>query len=82
MDGIRQYLNDLENVVQIHDLHVWPLSTTEVALTVHLVVTENDLNNKLLRKIQDHLAEQFHIGHATIQIEKQDADKDCLLDNC
>ena len=78
--GIREYLTGLENVTLIHDLHVWPLSTTEVALTVHVMVNDELLNNDLLRKMEKDLHDRFGIGHATIQVEKHDADIECMLD--
>jgi cobalt-zinc-cadmium efflux system protein len=80
--GIRDYLSGLSPVSQIHDLHVWPLSTTESALTVHLVVhtsPEPDTNT-FLRKIQDELLHRFGIHHATIQIEYAGRENGCRLD--
>ncbi|MFH2011271.1 MAG: cation diffusion facilitator family transporter [Pseudomonadota bacterium] len=79
MDGIKRYLACLANVCQIHDLHVWPLSTTEVALSVHLVmVSDSAVPNSFLIEIQQHLHDCFSIEHATIQVEKQD-DNLCIL---
>jgi len=77
--GIRRYLSDLENVSQIHDLHVWPMSTTEVALSVHLITTDDALTKGFLAKLQQHLHDHFSIEHATIQVERQD-DAPCILD--
>lgn len=78
--GIRRFLMRFERVKQIHDLHIWPLSTTEIAMTVHLVVKDNSLDNKFLRKIQQHLHDHFGIKHATIQVETSIKEKDCMLD--
>lgn len=80
MPGIKNYLGCLENVCQYHDLHVWPLSTTEVALTVHLVVTDDTLDSDFLTTIQQHLHDNFDIEHSTIQVEKQDSETACMLD--
>ncbi|WP_455221842.1 cation diffusion facilitator family transporter [Kaarinaea lacus] len=80
IQGINQYLTCLESVCQIHDLHVWSLSTTEVALTVHLVVTDDSLSNDFLMKIQQHLHDHFDIEHSTIQVERLDAESICMLD--
>lgn len=77
--GVMAYLSGLDNVSQIHDLHVWAMSTTEVALSVHLVTTDNDLGNYNLSKIQQHLHDRFGIEHSTIQVEKQ-GDESCMLD--
>jgi cobalt-zinc-cadmium efflux system protein len=78
--GINNYLTCLENVCQIHDLHVWSLSTTEVALTVHLVVSDDTLDNDFLTTLQQHLHDDFGIEHSTIQVERQAADTVCMLD--
>jgi len=78
--AVRAYLRGLQNVCGVHDLHVWALSTTETALTVHLVVSEQSLNNALLRDVQQHLHDHFGIEHATIQVESEDAGHSCMLD--
>jgi cobalt-zinc-cadmium efflux system protein len=56
------------------------MSTIEVALSVHLVTTDDDLGNNYLSRIQKGLYDHFGIDHATIQIEKQDADA-CMLND-
>lgn len=76
--GIKKYLTSLENVIQIHDLHVWAISTTEVALSVHVIVKDDALKNDFLPKLQQQLHDRFGIEHSTIQIEKQD-DESCML---
>jgi cobalt-zinc-cadmium efflux system protein len=76
--GIKRYLTSLENVSQIHDLHVWPMSTTEVALSVHLIIVDNSLDNSLLPELQQQLHDRFSIDHSTIQVERQD-DGPCML---
>ncbi len=80
VEEIQNYLNNLKNVSDIHDLHVWALSTTETALTVHLVTTDELIDNCFLQKIQEHLHHHFNILHATIQIENKVGDYECLLD--
>lgn len=77
--AIRDYLTDLKGVTQLHDLHVWPLSTTEVALSVHLVVSGDLPENGFLGRLQHDLHEHFDIEHSTIQIEREDDDS-CMLD--
>ncbi len=80
MPGIRKYLSAIEHVAQIHDLHVWPISTTEVALTVHLILdNDNRPQKNFLSQIQQQLHDDFDIEHSTIQIEAQN-DEHCLLD--
>jgi cobalt-zinc-cadmium efflux system protein len=79
MDGIKRYLTSLENVCQIHDLHVWPMSTTEVALSVHLIIVDDSLKDDFLSKLQQQLHNRFSIEHSTIQVERQE-DATCMLD--
>ncbi len=81
--GIKRLLTGLENVSQIHDLHVWSLSTTEVALSVHLIITDDSLSKGFLPNLQNQLHDRFNIEHATIQVERKD-DAPCLLnkDGC
>ncbi|MCF7668257.1 MAG: cation diffusion facilitator family transporter [Verrucomicrobia bacterium] len=79
MSGIKEYLIGLENVDQIHDLHVWALSTTEVALTVHLVIKDDSSAIHGVHNMQRHLHDHFGIEHATIQIEKQVTANNCIL---
>jgi cobalt-zinc-cadmium efflux system protein len=78
MDGIKRYLTCLESVCQIHDLHVWPMSTTEVALSVHLIIGDDPLNNDFLSNLQRQLHDRFGIEHSTIQVERQDGGP-CML---
>ncbi len=77
--GIKNYLNKIDNVTEFHDLHVWALSTTETALTVHLVTTDEMINNALLLEIQQQLHDKFEIEHVTIQIENMSSENSCLL---
>jgi len=77
---IKNYLLCLENVSDMHDLHVWALSTTETALTVHLVTTHKLIDNDFLQKVQEHLHDHFGIAHVTVQMEKEASDYSCMLD--
>lgn len=77
---IQTYLRNLKDVSDIHDLHVWALSTTETALTVHLVSTNDTIDNRFLEMIQEYLHHHFNIAHTTIQIENKDGDYTCVLD--
>jgi cobalt-zinc-cadmium efflux system protein len=79
--ALKRYFMGFDSVDRIHDLHVWPLSTTEIALTVHLVVKGNKLDNEFIYNIQKDLNDQFGIGHATIQIETSAGEGNCILDN-
>lgn len=68
-DAVEHFLAALPGVVSVHDLHIWPLSTTETALTAHLVVPWRTCDPALARKTASELAHRFEIYHATIQLE-------------
>lgn len=74
---IRQWLSDRPGVVGLHDLHIWPISTTETALTAHLLMPVPPEDDVFLHKIANQLQEKFGISHATIQIERDDEDNLC-----
>jgi cobalt-zinc-cadmium efflux system protein len=67
--AVETHLRSYSGITDIHHLHIWAMSTTEVALTVHLVKTDGVLDNELLHRIQDGLKDEFHIEHTTIQLE-------------
>ena len=67
--GVRQYLAGLPQVVEVHDLHIWGMSTTETALTAHLVMTEAVCDDAFLARIEGELHTLFGIEHTTIQVE-------------
>ncbi len=66
---VQRYLGGLPGVLEVHDLHIWALSTTEIALTAHLVRAETADDQHLIQAAGDGLAARFRIGHATLQIE-------------
>ena len=70
LDEVEAALGALADVTAVHDLHVWPLSTTETALTAHLVAPGAPSSDALLRAARDLLHERFQIEHSTIQIER------------
>ena len=74
---VREFLNALPGVVAVHDLHIWSLSTREVALTAHLVIPEGALTDLDHRHINDALKEKFKINHVTLQVEAGSADDPC-----
>ena len=70
---VRRHLAGLEGVAAVHDLHVWPMSTTETALTAHLVMPERPASDAFLHDVAASLRARFGVGHATIQIETGEA---------
>ena len=77
--AVRTYLLECSGVVQIHDLHIWSMSTLETALTAHLVIPTGHPGDGFLTEICQELRDHFAIQHATIQIEVGDTDAPCLL---
>jgi cobalt-zinc-cadmium efflux system protein len=67
--AVRNYLSSCAGVSQVHDLHIWPLSTTENALTAHLVFPGGHPGDQFLLTAATELRQRFGIGHATLQIE-------------
>lgn len=78
-EEVETYLLNLPGVTTCHDLHIWGMSTTESALTAHLVAPEGATNDTFLHQIAHGLSEQFGIAHSTIQIERGDAEQLCRL---
>ncbi|MFC7052822.1 cation diffusion facilitator family transporter [Hansschlegelia quercus] len=69
MQEVLAFLQGRDGVVEVHDLHVWPMSTTETALTAHLVMPAGHPGDAFLRDVCEALGRQFSIGHATLQVE-------------
>ena len=76
---VREHLAAIVGVCAVHDLHIWPMSTTETALTCHLVMPAGHPGDELLAHVAQQLHERFTIDHATIQIEIGDPDHPCKL---
>lgn len=70
MIGLEKALSSVDGVASIHHLHVWPLSTTENALTVHAVITDVSKLNQIISSIKL-TAEQFGISHSTVEAETE-----------
>lgn len=66
---VERYLVGLPGVVAVHDLHIWGLSTTDTALTAHLVRPGAGSDDEFLKRVAHDLKERYGIGHATIQVE-------------
>ncbi|QDU20995.1 cation diffusion facilitator family transporter [Urbifossiella limnaea] len=76
---VSAFLRGLPEVRDVHDLHVWGMSTTEVALTVHLVTPRGHPGDAFLDRLAGELAHRFGIAHATVQIELGDPEAVCRL---
>lgn len=74
---VESYLLSLPGITALHDLHIWAMSTTEVALTVHLVKPDGVVNDALLARINHDLLAQFQIHHTTVQFEGGDPAHPC-----
>ena len=75
---VRAFLAARAGVAAVHDLHIWPISTTETALTCHLVMPGGHPGDEFLHGLSTDLASRFRIGHTTVQIET-DPDIACAL---
>jgi cobalt-zinc-cadmium efflux system protein len=75
--AVLSYLADQHGVTDVHDLHIWALSTTSVALTAHLVVPDRGAEDALLTSLTPDLKRRFQIQHATLQIERDRCEHGC-----
>jgi cobalt-zinc-cadmium efflux system protein len=78
-ESVNSYLRDLPGVLEVHDLHIWGLSTTETALTAHLICSQGVESEFLLPKICVEIRRRFGIGHVTIQLETEEVARQCEL---
>jgi cobalt-zinc-cadmium efflux system protein len=77
-EEVRDFLERQPGVVGVHDLHIWPMSTTETALTCHCMLPGGHPGDEFLARIAEELRTRFGIGHATIQIEVDEGNR-CAL---
>jgi len=80
VEKIKEFLLNWPGVTGIHDLHIWNISTKEIALTAHLVVPGFDIKKPLIHNLEEELQHHYHIGHVTIQVES--GDEDCEQMEC
>jgi len=78
-EDVRGYLAGLSGVNEVHDLHIWAMSTTEVALTAHLVMDGDSCHPAFLRDVAKQLHDRFEIEHATLQVEPPEQEDPCHL---
>ncbi len=77
--AVEDYLKALPGVAAVHDLHIWPLSTTTVALTAHLVKPDAPADDAFLHAVSAALDARFGIAHATLQVERGNGGESCRL---
>jgi cobalt-zinc-cadmium efflux system protein len=77
--AVKHYLTEQSGVMEVHDLHIWGMSTTESALTVHLKMPSGHPGDAFLVKLCQDLHHLFGIDHPTIQVELGDCAEDCLF---
>ncbi|MFA7387066.1 MAG: cation diffusion facilitator family transporter [Thiohalobacteraceae bacterium] len=75
--AVETYLRALPEVTDVHHIHIWGMSTTEVALTAHLIKSDPNLDDTFLRRVHSELHDRFGIGHATLQLESGETDAVC-----
>jgi cobalt-zinc-cadmium efflux system protein len=78
--AVRLYLAERPGVTQVHDLHIWSMSTVETALTAHLVIPQGDAGDEFLTQTSRGLRDRFGIHHTTLQVEVGDPNHPCLLE--
>jgi len=79
-EAINTYLSNLPGVEAVHDVHVWAMSTTQIAMTAHLIRPEVGNDDMLLAQIRTELHDRFGIEHVTLQIERSDIHAECGLE--
>jgi cobalt-zinc-cadmium efflux system protein len=77
--AVETYLRSLKGVTDIHDLHIWGMSTTDTALTAHLVLPNGYPGDVFMDDIMLTLKEKYAIGHCTLQVEQGTTQHDCAL---
>jgi cobalt-zinc-cadmium efflux system protein len=72
--AVASFLHTQPGVTQVHDLHIWPMGSTDTALTAHLVIPAGHPGDAALARLSHDLDHKFGIGHATIQVETGEVD--------
>jgi cobalt-zinc-cadmium efflux system protein len=76
-EAVKAYLAGIPGVTGVHDLHIWAMSTTETALTAHLVKPDSEDDDEILEKAGKELHDRFGIEHTTIQWERRSQSNQC-----
>ena len=76
---VKGYLAALEGVTEVHDLNIWAMSTTQIALTAHLLMPHGSCPPQFFADVSEQLRLRFGIDHSTLQVESTDAPDPCKL---
>jgi cobalt-zinc-cadmium efflux system protein len=79
LEKVREFLLTQTGVESVHDIHIWAMSTTKVALTAHLIIP-GAVDDRFIGNIQRELEREFGINHTTLQIENKDMEENCKTD--
>lgn len=79
VEKVRNFIEAKNGVENLHDLHIWAMSTTQIALTAHLVMPDGN-DDRFITTLQNELKDKFNIGHTTFQIENKDLQQNCDTD--
>jgi cobalt-zinc-cadmium efflux system protein len=79
LEKVRNYIESKNGVEGLHDLHIWAMSTTQIALTAHLEMPQGG-SDRFIANLQHELKEKFGIGHTTFQIERENLKINCETD--
>lgn len=66
--AVHDYLASLPDISRVHDLHIWAMDTSQVAMTAHLVMPHSHVDDEFLKEVTDQLHDRFEITHATLQV--------------
>lgn len=75
VEAVRSGVREVPGVVDVHDLHIWCITSGLFALSAHIVVEDGTASDPLLRQVKDLLLKEHHIGHSTLQIESTSYDR-------
>lgn len=81
LDNLKTFFEEYKGIISYHDLHIWPLSTTEVALSAHIIVDDDNFTPLFRRTLESLISQKFEISHITLQIELKNESLDCQT-NC
>lgn len=81
LSEVKEFLLSQNDVTKVHDIHIWPLSTTETAFTAHVVRGNKECNDEFLKNMSKELHNRYEITHVTIQIENSEIEVNCKK-NC